>query len=316
MTTFTRPPADDDPLWPRGSAWLADGSADPELAVVGVPCSVGSISPSNADQTPPAVREALARLSPWDADAGVDLAGLPVADGGDWDVADLPLEEAIAAIRGHAESLPHMTADGRMRVHAFLGGDNAITRPLLTGLLGSDLERVGLLTLDAHHDVRHLEDGPRNGTPVRGLLADGLPGHNVIQLGLGAFTNSMAYTSWAADHGISALTADEVRARGTAVAVGQALATLAGHCEVIYVDLDIDVLDVAFAPACPGARPGGLAPSDLLTAARLAGAHPKVAAADLVEVDVTADHDGRTVMVTAMALLAFAAGVATRGRER
>jgi arginase family enzyme len=78
------------------------------------------------------------------------------------------------------------------------------------------------------------------------------------------------------------------------------------------VDLDVDVLDAAFAPACPGARPGGLAPADLLTAARRLGAEPRVAAADLVEVDASADADGRTVMVTAMAALAFAAGVAER----
>lgn len=314
MTTFARPPAADDPTWPRASAWLATDSADPQFAVVGVPCSIGSLSPSEAWRTPAAVRQALARLSPWDPDAPADLAGLRVEDLGDWPVADLPLQEAMAAIRGRAELLPHHTAEGWTRVHAFLGGDNAITRPLVTGLLGPDLERVGLLTLDAHHDVRPLTDGPRNGSPVRGLLADGLPGRNVVQLGIGSFANSAAHAAWCADHGISALTAEQVRYIGATKAVAQALDVLAGHCEAIYVDLDVDVLDVAFAPACPGARPGGLTPGELLAAARLAGAHPTVVAVDMVEVDAAADHDGRTVMATAMALLAFAAGVAVRVR--
>lgn len=306
--SFTRPPAGDDPQWPRASTWLegpADG--DPAVVVVGVPCSVGSISPSEAWQTPPAVREALARLSPWDHDAGLDLAVLPVADLGDWPVADLPLDQAVAAIRQRAAAL-----DRARPVHLFLGGDNAITRPCAVGLLGPDLSRVGLLTLDAHHDVRHLDDGPRNGTPVRGLIADGLEGRNVVQIGIGAHTNSATHARWCADHRITVHTADAVRREGIEAVVGTALSDLAGRCDAIYVDLDVDVLDVAFAPACPGSRPGGLRPDELFTAARLAGAHPAVRAVDLVEVDATTDHDGRTVMATAMALLAVASGVAQR----
>ena len=305
--TFSRPPAGDDPLWPRASTWC--GAGDPTTAplrVVGVPCSVGSISPSEGWRTPTAVRAALARLSPWDPVGGIDLeAVLPCADLGDWPVAELDLEPAVHEIRSYASELD------RDAVHVFLGGDNAITRPWVAGMCGPDLSRVGLVTLDAHHDVRHLEDGPRNGTPVRGLVEDGLPGANVVQLGIGAFTNSAAYADWCIDQGIQWSTADEVRAVGGAAAMHDALERL-DHCDVIAVDLDVDVLDVAFAPACPGARPGGIAPYDLFAAARAAGADPRVVGADLVEVDATTDHEGRTVMATAMALLSFAAGVAGR----
>lgn len=339
--SFARPPAADDPQWPRASAWLAGSVAPPDgpgvesvarsgpkscrhalgpdrgteegstgrragLRVVGVPCSVGSISPSRASETPPAVREALARLSPWDADAEVDLAAVPVTDEGDWPVADLDLQPAMDEIQRRAATLD------RADVHAFLGGDNAITRPLAAGLLGPDLSRVGLLTFDAHHDVRHLDDGPRNGTPVRGLIADGLDGRNVVQIGIGAFTNSHRYADWCQNAGITAITADQARADGVAQTTTAALRDLADRCDTLFVDVDMDVLDVAFAPACPGARPGGLTPAELFAAVRLCGMHPKVAAADFVEVDATTDHDGRTVMATAMALLAFASGVATR----
>jgi hypothetical protein len=180
-----------------------------------------------------------------------------------------------------------------------------------TGLFDGDLARAGLITLDAHHDVRHLDDGPRNGTPVRGLVADGLDPTRVVQIGIGRFTNSHAYATWCHERGIRTITAPEVHAAGIDEAVAVALDHL-DDVAAIYVDLDVDVLDVAHAPACPGARPGGLTPDQLMRAASLLGAEPRVRAADLVEVDASADHDGRTVMATAMTLLAFAAGVALR----
>ena len=306
--TFDRPPAGDDPHWPRASGWVGAGDPDPApLRVVGVPCSVGSISPSQAWRTPSAVREALARLSPWDPVTGIDLdEALPCADLGDWPVAEFELQSAVDEITRRAAGLD------RSVVHAFLGGDNAVTRAWVAGLCGADLSRVGLLTLDAHHDVRHLDDGPRNGTPVRGLIEqEGMPGTNVVQVGIAPFANSQTYARWCTDRGITVLGVDEVHARGAGPVVRDALARLS-HCDVVAVDLDVDVLDVAFAPACPGARPGGLAPADLFAAARTVGVDPRVVGVDLVEVDSAADHGGRTVMAVAMALLAFAAGVASR----
>jgi formiminoglutamase len=91
-----------------------------------------------------------------------------------------------------------------------------------------------------------------------------------------------------------------------------ALDELAGRADAIYVDLDVDVLDRAFAPACPGARPGGLTPADVQAAARIAGAHPKVRAMDIVEVDPSKDVADVTVLAAASFLLSFAAGLVSR----
>lgn len=309
--TFARPPAGDDALWPRASAWL-DGSLGgartdaPILRVVGVPTSVGSISASAAWRTPSEVRAALQRLSPYDPVEGIDLArAVRAEDLGDWDVAGLDLQSAMDRTGEKAAGL-----DVDAAVHVFLGGDNAITRPVVTGLHGPDLDRVGVITLDAHHDVRHLDDGPRNGTPIRGLVADGIDPTHVVQLGIGRFTNSRPYADWCREHGIGVVTMRDVHANGIGWAVDRALAQLDG-VDVIHLDVDMDVLDVAYAPACPGARPGGMTPDQLFEAVRRLGGHPRVRSADLVEVDPTTDEGGRTVMATAMALLAFAVGVAT-----
>ncbi|MCW2585212.1 MAG: Formimidoylglutamase [Frankiales bacterium] len=295
----------EDPLWPRASAWLASGGhpGGPRLAVVGVPLSRTSISPSGAHTTPAAVRAALSRFSTFHAGLDVDLESLAVTDLGDLDVADCDGSAALEQV-----DLRGIDAD----LLVVLGGDNALTRPAMRSLL--PLASSGLLTVDAHHDVRSFHAGPTNGTPVRGLVEDGLAGHHVVQVGIGQLTNSRAYRDWCEDRGVHLLGVEQVRGRVGAVVTEQ-LDRLAQTCTDLYVDLDVDVVDRAFVPGCPGARPGGLAPHELLEAAVAAGRHPWVRAVDVTEVDASADPDGRTVDLAALCLLSAAAGLAARARD-
>lgn len=295
-----------DPSWPRASEWLARDDADPRLVVVGAPTSAASISPSGAWRTPAALREALARFSTFDGEARVDFGGLAVADRGDWPVVRMSATDAIADIEGRASELEPGP------VYAFLGGDNVITYPIVRALSHAPLERFGVLTFDAHHDVRETKDGISNGTPIRALIEAGLPGDHVTQVGIHSFANSRDNRTWAEAQGIRVVTMRNVEERGVEAVAGGALDDLAGRCDAIYVDVDMDVLDRAFAPGCPGARPGGMTPRQLATAARLAGTHPSVVAADFVEVDVTRDVAETTVMAMATTFLAFASGIASR----
>jgi formiminoglutamase len=94
--------------------------------------------------------------------------------------------------------------------------------------------------------------------------------------------------------------------------LGEALADIGGRVEAVYLDLDLDVLDRAFAPACPGSRAGGLGPPDVLTAAKIAGEHPSVRAVDIVEMDPERDIADTTALTAAACLLRFASGLARR----
>jgi formiminoglutamase len=297
----------DDPLWPRASAWLRSGGhrGGPSLGVVGVPLSRTSISASGAHTTPAAVRAALARFSTYHAGLDVDLETLWVTDHGDLHVEDAGPRDHLGRVERGLEGL---SAAGHALV-VVLGGDNAVTRPVLRALL--PIGHTGLLTLDAHHDVRGFHAGATNGTPVRGLVEDGLRGDHVVQVGIGALTNSRAYRDWCEDRGITLVGVEECRGRVGEVVRAQ-LDRLAETCEHLYVDLDVDVLDSAYAPGCPGARAGGLAPWELLEAAVEAGRHPAVRVVDITEVDATADVGGRTVDVAAQCLLSAAAGLAAR----
>jgi formiminoglutamase len=305
----------DDPNWPRASAWLA-GDQLPEpvgtLAVLGAPLHLGSISPGRCDLAPEAIRKALERYSTFDPETGVDVRSLEVSDLSDLDLSESRPEEAFGPL---SEAVRSALAGADVLV--VLGGDNSVTRPGCHGAADS-LDRVGLLTLDAHHDLRDLDEGLSNGNPVRALLADGLPGANIVQVGIAAFANSPAYAQVASSAGIRVVTIEGARAMGIDTAIHEALEILTERVDRIYVDLDIDVLDRAFAPGAPGSRPGGLTPHELFEAARVCGQDPHVEVIDIVEVDPPRDLADVTVLGAARCLLSFASGVVGRltGKER
>jgi formiminoglutamase len=286
--------------------WLTDESSQPEVLVVGVPSSRASIGRSRADLAPLEVRHRLDRFSTFHGELGVDFSAVAIRDMGNWAVSELDMASMVTEVTRLAGNLPSA------ELKLFIGGDNAITRPLVAAE-EADLSKVGVITFDAHHDVRSLRDGPTNGTPIRGLIeGHGLPGRNVVQIGIHSFANSAHYSKYSNEVGITTVTVEQVERIGMKAAVDVALNQLSGFCEIIYVDVDVDVLDQAFAPACPGARPGGLTVRQLSAGVARCAAHEAVTAIDFVEVDPTADVNHQTVDVLAHLLLTAVAGYATR----
>jgi len=298
-----------DPHWPRAHRWLA-GEHAPEaarrLAVLGAPSCRGSITPGRCDLAPAAIRRALERYSTYDIASGRDLSHVAAHDHGDLPIAPQSPAESFEVLR---QSIGRVipTADALV----LLGGDNSITRAGVHGLR-APLNECGLLTLDAHLDLRDLDAGLTNGNPVRALLADGLPGENIVQIGIQSFANSADYARVAREAGIRVVTAEEAHRRGLASVTAEQLELLASRVKAIYVDCDLDVLDRSFSPATPGSRPGGFAPWELREAVRAAGECPYVKILDLVEMDPERDVADATALAAAACLLEFATGVAGR----
>jgi len=299
----------DDPRWPRASAWLNGGpkpGARPDLAVLGIPTYATSISPTGAHATPNAVRRVLAKMSTWCASRGVDLAEhVSVLDLGNVDDPDLGDE-------GEWRVTTAAKAAARQASLTFaIGGDNSLTAPYAQGVLG-DLTQAGLVTLDAHHDVR---EGRSNGSPIRRLLDAGLPGEHVVQVGIADWANSRSYAAEAHARGITVVHRGDVAKRGIDDTMRHALDVAGAGGRPVVVDLDLDVCDRSVAPACPASLPGGLTAYEALTAAYIAGRDPRVRGIDVTEVDATNDApDERTVRLAALCLLEAAAGLALRAR--
>lgn len=296
-----------DRFWPRAGGWLrASRDARVPLVVLGVPLN-RSISLGRCDLAPGAIRQALNFYSTAELQSGRDLVDLGVCDLGDVVLSGQSEFGEQAAVRAALAEfdLGHQTV-------VFLGGDNGVTRPGVHAL-GLPLDRVGVITLDAHLDLRTLENGAHNGNPIRGLLEDGLPGEHVVQIGLQSFANSSAYWIDAKGAGLKGVHVREVHERGIERVMGEALKELQDRkVEAIYFDLDLDVADRAACPGCPGSRPGGLHPWQVRVAAAMAGSHPLVRAMDLVELDPERDHNQVTALLAAACLLEFASGVQGR----
>lgn len=317
-------PLPHDPSWPRAGDWPGPTGDAVDVALLGVPAWRTSLSPTGAHATPAAVRAALRRFSPAlvpdrplpdggpfarvrpvasggpaERTGPVDLAELTFADLGDVDEPDGAEGEARtrAAVRA---------ALGHARLLVALGGDNSVTVATALGAWGDDVATAGLVTLDAHHDLR---DGVSNGSPVRRLIEAGLDPRRVVQVGIADFANSTEYARRAVELGITVVHVDELRRRGPEDVMGAALEVAGATGGPVHLDVDVDVCDRSVAPGCPASVPGGIAAWELRALVRAAARDDRLRSADVVEVDATADApDGRTVRLAALCVLELAAG--------
>ena len=293
-----------DPLWPRAAHLLREASLQDQdttwdAAILGIPAHLTSISATNAHITPAAIRAALLRYSTWSWEHRLDLGALAIGDFGDIQDPDSQAGEdrtasAVAQLRQQAGLV------------VGLGGDNSVTYAMAMGAFGSDLPKSGLITFDAHHDLR---DGISNGSPVRRLIEAGLDPKRIVQIGIADYSNSPEYAMRALELGITVIPRSELRHKSPQEIMRQALGIAGSGGGPIHVDIDVDVCDRSVVPACPAAAPGGISADELRQFAYLAGCSPQVKSIDITEIDASADSaDGRTIRLAALLILETLAG--------
>ena len=277
--------------WPNISELVSAQHKGASVALLGAPLGTGSVTPGHCDLAPGVLRATLRRIGRYDIETGRELS-TAVLDRGDIDLGGMSIEEATPHIRDAVQASAEAHA-----LTLLVGGNNAVTRAGVLGI-GGAIESVGLITLDAHFDMRDLDQGLSNGNPVRALIADGLPGTNIAQIGLASFANSKAMHEDAIAAGNLVITAGEVRERGISAALDRAFDRL-DHCQALVVDCDIDVVDRAQFPGAPGARPGGMSSTDFFAAVRCLAADPRVRLIDLTEWDPPLDPSDLSALTAA-----------------
>lgn len=283
-----------------------------DAVILGIPLSRSSISASFASENPDAFRRAWKFFSTYNLDENEDLSELHVVDLGDvkQHVTDISvchqnIREAMKAMQtNHPHVLPIM-----------IGGDHSITAMLVKGY--KDIhpnERIGILQLDTHFDLRDLSDnGPSNGTPIRNLIeSKTIRGEDVYNIGLHGFFNARSLKTYADEAGVHYTTMKEARRQGMEHVITKAINELSDKVDTIYLTVDMDVLDISFGPGAPAASPGGMYTDELLEAVFLAGKAEKVKAMDIVCLDPLKDVATATVKTGVHVMLSFLTGFKQR----
>ena len=275
---------------------LADvGRAD--VAVLGAPFDGATTFRAGARFGPAAIREASLLLRPYNETQAISpFAAVQVADAGDAPATPVDLQAGHAAIEAEARAI----GDGGGRVLG-LGGDHSVSLPFLRAASAAH-GALSLVQLDAHTDTWDSYFGARytHGTIFRRAAEEGLIDAGAsVQIGLRGSLYGPEDLDDNRALGFTTLLAREFDSAG----VTGALELIGSRVRSpLYVTVDIDVLDPAFAPGTGTPEAGGLTSRELLALlSGLAGLGVEVAAADVVEVSPPYDPAGVTAVAAANA---------------
>jgi formiminoglutamase len=272
-----------------------------DIAILGAPLSKPSISHSGASFAPDAIRRCLNSFTTYNIEEGRDISNQTIIDFGDITMHPTSIEECHQRIYQAAKEITQIQS---APLTIILGGDHSITTSTVKAIKETK-GTVGIIQLDAHHDLRNTEDGgPTNGTPFRRLIEEGhLKGEHLIQIGIRNYANAKAYHDYAIENGVTVYTMKDVRQHGISELIQSALTQLESKVDTIYLSVDMDVLDQAYAPGCPAIGPGGMDPDTLSEAVQQAIYHPKVQTMDIVEIDPTLDIRDMTSRIASLLII-------------
>jgi agmatinase len=169
-----------------------------------------------------------------------------------------------------------------------LGGDHSISEPDVRAVANRG-GPVGLIHFDTHTDTGTEVFGVEfsHGTPMYKLVEAGhVDPARYVQIGLRGYWPGEKEFAWQRERGITSFFMHDIRERGIRAVVQEALEQIGAG--PVFVTVDIDVLDPAFAPGTGTPEPGGMTTGDLLWACREVGARVELVGADVVEVIPTA----------------------------
>ena len=280
--------------------------------MAGLPSDAGIISERRgARMAPPAIRDTLYNYSTFCNDHKASLSSIALMDHGDAPLSPYDYTEAHSAAEQFLRSLHMEKWKGKS---IFLGGDHSLTEPIIKQIAASNpSETLGVLLFDSHHDIREPWTNNSGSWGYNILKQNGGPinGENFIEIGIHGLRYSAFYEDFRNQSGILYYTSNDVWKRGIDVIVSESLYRLKKKCSKIYVSVDIDVLDQAFAPGVSAASPGGLTPRELFSALYSLGKEERVIGMDMMELSPPLDINNSTRRCAAESIAHFLCGVSS-----
>ena len=285
--------------------WIQVGEGGQwDATILGVPFARASISTSGASEFPDAFRRSWELFSTYYIDEMVDFRDFKIGDLGD---VRLHATDVVVSHENIEQALMHVLKHYSGKLHTTIGGDHSITAPIVRAIAKQyPGKKIGIVQFDTHLDMRDFSGGRTNGTPIRQLVDEGIvDGENVVNIGLHGFYNAPSLIEAATVHGVQIVTLKQLRKKGIEQTIDAAFQALS-HVDLIYVTVDMDVLDVAYAPGVPSATPGGMRSDELFDCLYEVGKQ-RVFAIDFVCIDPLRDIVNQTVKATTYAYLTFIA---------
>lgn len=287
----------------------------PDVAIVGAPFDNSTTNRAGARFGPRAIRSLVYEPGSYHLDLGIEIFDwLEVVDHGDAHCPHGQTERSHANIHDRVLGVAE-----RGIVPVVLGGDHSITWPAATAVAEvHGFGEVGMVHFDAHADTADTVDGnlASHGTPMRRLIESGaIPGTHFVQVGLRGYWPPEEAFRWMIDQGMRWHTMQEIWERGFKAVMAEAVAEAMASAELLYVSIDIDVLDPAHAPGTGTPEPGGMVTADLLRMVRRLCHEHRVVGVDVVEVSPPYDVSDLTINVAHRVVFEALAGMAARRRH-
>ncbi|MCE7008165.1 agmatinase [Kibdelosporangium philippinense] len=266
-----------------------------DVVVIGAPYDGGASYRPGARLAPRAIRHESCLIHGTGIDRGPNIFDvIDVVDAGDIDLSPFSMELAI-------DTATEALTDLLRRNNAFLmfGGDHSLSLPGMRAAYDKH-GPLAVLHLDAHSDTFPPVYGGlhHHGTPFRWGLEEGLiDAHSMIQIGIRGHNPSPDSLDFPRGRGVTVVTAQECTGIEATKQNAQRIREVVGD-RPLYVSIDIDVADPAFAPGTGTPAPGGLSSREVLALLDAIGDLNPVGF-DVVEVSPPWDPSGITALLAA-----------------
>ncbi|HZY91798.1 MAG TPA: agmatinase [Thermoplasmata archaeon] len=270
---------------------FADAHAEWEEAkfvILGVPFDRTTSFRPGARFGPDSIRQHSWNFESYDLESGIDLSEVPIHDLGNTP----EFGSAASMVESLREEVRPIYA--AQKIPITLGGDHACSPPCVEAY--PDGGSLGVLYLDAHMDFRssYLGD-PRSHACSSRRIVEKLGANNVVVLGVRSVSREEVDDNKKV--GMSFVTAHEIASEGIESAVQRALNML--KTDRVYISLDIDAIDPAYAGATGTPEPFGLTPRDVKYA--IGQAAPRLAGLDIMEVSPHYDNGNTSALAARLA---------------
>jgi agmatinase len=262
--------------------------------IFGVPFDATSTYRSGARFGPNAIRQASLNIETYSFRSGVDLEDLSLYDAGDLNVS-MDAKQTVDLTRLVVEDI---LAAGKMPVA--LGGEHTVTLGIAKGL-GAKAAKTAIVSFDAHLDLRAEFMGVTlSHTTFMHLISKQVKPAKIIEVGTrSACKEELAYAKKAK---VGFFTSQQIIKQGSEQVIAELKQKLEPY-ENVYLTVDMDVLDPAYAPAVQNPEPEGINPTALLDIA-CALCDKRVVGLDVLEIAPIYDQ-GVSAVVAAKVVLFF-----------